>query len=119
MNCAEVPLRTHARQHTFAYEVSLGVELRDITRGFGAYSNAFCGNDHNQPTIPEDGRCGCLLRFHGRYFPIGAWREEWGANICFEFPILENSGKAGRDYEYVDTHAFSLVVTLTLEFLDV
>ena len=126
VNCAEVPLRTHARQQLFvhgAHEVSLGVKLRDVTRGDGASSNAFCGNDHNLPSIPEDGTCGCLLRFHGRYFPIGDRRAKRGAkrgaNICFEFPILENSSEVRRDYEYVDTHAFSLIITLKFELLDV
>ena len=120
MNCAEVPLRTHARPRLSARKLALGVELRDVTRGFGAFSNAFCGKqNHKVLLIPEDGACGCLLRFHGRYFPITGRREQQGATICFEFPVLELSSEARRDYEYVNTHAFSLLVTLKLEFLGV
>ena len=119
VNCAGVPLRVHSRPQSFIPKVFLRVEQRDVTHVFDGFSYAFCGKDHSLPSIPEDGTCGCLVCFHGRYFPIrhrGARRE---ANICFEFPILENRSDTWRDYEYVDTHALSLVNTLKLELLGV
>ena len=77
--------------------LSLEMELWDMTRPHRFPFKEFCVLDHDQSLISETGSCGCLVRFHGRYFAIRDQRAE----ICFEFPVIGNGHKKPQKYEYV------------------
>lgn len=90
--------------------LSVEMELWDITRPHRFPFQEFCALHHDPSLISETGSCGCLVYFHGRYFPIRDRRAE----ICFEFPVIGNGHKALQKYEYVNLCASSLVATLKI-----
>jgi hypothetical protein len=98
--------------------LSLEMELRDTTRGDGAYTNAFCQCDHELPqiSISKTRPCECLVRFHGRYFPITRRHSPSSeAVLCFEFPTTASGDKELPNYMYADAYPSSLGATLRLE----
>jgi hypothetical protein len=92
------------------------MELRDATRGDGAYFNAFCDFNHDLPQISKIHPCECLVRFHGRYFPIKYYSTALSeAVLCFEFPTTASGDKERQNYMYADAYPSSLGAILKFE----
>jgi hypothetical protein len=77
--------------------LSLEMELWDVFCGRRDRFSAICEGVHATSPVTKAGTCGCLVRFHGQYFPI----ERREAKICFEFPTIANGCKEHQVYEYV------------------
>ena len=65
---------------------------------------ALCGHCYDPPLISQGDACGCLVRFHGRHFPI----EYRKAVLCFEFPINATGCEEHQKYKYVESCTSSL-----------
>lgn len=105
-NCAAMSLQTRLEQPRSRHNsLVLSILLWTITGG-AIYPNQFC--DRHRPRSFETGECGCLVRFHSRYFPIKGQKAE----ICFEFPTTGKGCRETQVYKYVSSYAHFFAVAL-------